>query len=230
MGMQTGERERFCLQGGEIGFFDLLIDLVTINREISGGLNADPDEISIDFRDVDFDLITDHDAFVKFAAENEHNGLGGADVGGGAFVDDRVFGGVLFAVDDDDLFPDEGASVDDQGADEIDGDVLGLGGVDGGDIVDEGIFGIGEAEFFDIFVMEFDFVIGDDIAGDDGEEVEFLIADGLHLDEGLGGGVDGDFKSAKVRESDEAEGDFDIERLAEGFRVAEDWCEFHCDQ
>ena len=219
--MEVWERERGCFESGEIGFFDLLIDLVTINREISGSLNADPDEISIDFRDVDFDLITDHDAFVKFAAENEHNGLGGADGGGGAFVDERVSGGVLFAVGDDDLFPDEGASVDDQGADEIDGDVLRLGGVDGGDIVDEGIFGIGEAEFFDIFVMEFDFVIGDDIAWDDGEEVEFLIADGLHLDEGLGGGVGGDFKSAEVGEPDEAEGDFDIEGMADGFRVGE---------
>ena len=219
--MEVWERERGCFESGEIGFFDLLIDLVTINREISGSLNADPDEISIDFRDVDFDLITDHDAFVKFAAENEHNGLGGADGGGGAFVDDRVSGGVLFAVGDDDLFSDEGASVDDQGADEIDGDVLRLGGVDGGDIVDEGIFGIGEAEFFDIFVMEFDFVIGDDIAWDDGEEVEFLIADGLHLDEGLGGGVGGDFKSAEVGEPDEAEGDFDIEGMADGFRVGE---------
>ena len=219
--MEVWETERGCFESGEIGFFDLLIDLVTINREISGSLNADPDEISIDFRDVDFDLITDHDAFVKFAAENEHNGLGGADVGGGAFVDDRVSGGVLFAVDDNDLFPDEGASVDDQGADEVDGDVLRLGGVDGGDIVDEGIFGIGEAEFFDIFVMEFEFVIGDDIAGDDGEEVEFLIADGLHLDEGLGGGVGGDFKSAEVGEPDEAEGDFDIEGMADGFRVGE---------
>ena len=219
--MEVWERERGCFESGEIGFFDLLIDLVTINREISGSLNADPDEISIDFRDVDFDLITDHDAFVKFAAENEHNGLGGADGGCGAFVDERVSGGVLFAVGDDDLFSDEGASVDDQGADEIDGDVLGLGGVDGGDIVDEGIFGIGEAEFFDIFVMEFDFVIGDDIAWDDGEEVEFLIADGLHLDEGLGGGVGGDFKSAEVGEPDEAEGDFDIEGMADGFRVGE---------
>ena len=219
--MEVWETERGCFESGEIGFFDLLIDLVTINREISGSLNADPDEISIDFRDVDFDLITDHDAFVKFAAENEHNGLGGADVGGGAFVDDRVSGGVLFAVDDNDLFPDEGASVDDQGADEVDGDVLRLGGVDGGDIVDEGIFGIGEAEFFDIFVMEFEFVIGDDIAWDDGEEVEFLIADGLHLDEGLGGGVGGDFKSAEVGEPDEAEGDFDIEGMADGFRVGE---------
>ena len=219
--MEVWETERGCFESGEIGFFDLLIDLVTINREISGSLNADPDEISIDFRDVDFDLITDHDAFVKFAAENEHNGLGGADVGGGAFVDDRVSGGVLFAVGDDDLFSDEGASVDDQGADEIDGDVLRLGGVDGGDIVDEGIFGIGEAEFFDIFVMEFEFVIGDDIAWDDGEEVEFLIADGLHLDEGLGGGVGGDFKSAEVGEPDEAEGDFDIEGMADGFRVGE---------
>ena len=219
--MEVWERERGCFESGEIGFFDLLIDLVTINREISGSLNADPDEISIDFRDVDFDLITDHDAFVKFAAENEHNGLGGADGGGGAFVDERVSGGVLFAVGDDDLFSDEGASVDDQGADEIDGDVLRLGGVDGGDIVDEGIFGIGEAEFFDIFVMEFDFVIGDDIAWDDGEEVEFLIADGLHLDEGLGGGVGGDFKSAEVGEPDEAEGDFDIEGMADGFRVGE---------
>ena len=219
--MEVWERERGCFESGEIGFFDLLIDLVTINREISGSLNADPDEISIDFRDVDFDLITDHDAFVKFAAENEHNGLGGADDGGRAFVDDGVSGGVLFAVGDDDLFSDEGASVDDQGADEIDGDVLGLGGVDGGDIVDEGIFGIGEAEFFDIFVMEFDFVIGDDIAWDDGEEVEFLIADGLHLDEGLGGGVGGDFKSAEVGEPDEAEGDFDIEGMADGFRVGE---------
>ena len=93
--------------------------------------------------------------------------------------------------------------------------------MDGGDIVDEGIFGIGEAEFFDIFVMEFDFVIGDDIAWDDGEEVEFLIADGLHLDEGLGGGVGGDFKSAEVGEPDEAEGDFDIEGMADGFRVGE---------
>ena len=219
--MEVWERERGCFESGEIGFFDLLIDLVTINREISGSLNADPDEISIDFRDVDFDLITDHDAFVKFAAENEHNGLGGADGGGGAFVDERVSGGVLFAVGDDDLFSDEGASVDDQGADEIDGDVLGLGGVDGGDIVDEGIFGIGEAEFFDIFVMEFEFVIGDDIAWGDGEEVEFLIADGLHLDEGLGGGVGGDFKSAEVGEPDEAEGDFDIEGMADGFRVGE---------
>ena len=219
--MEVWERERGCFESGEIGFFDLLIDLVTINREISGSLNADPDEISIDFRDVDFDLITDHDAFVKFAAENEHNGLGGADDGGRAFVDDGVSGGVLFAVGNDDLFPDEGASVDDQGADEIDGDVLRLGGVDGGDIVDEGIFGIGEAEFFDIFVMEFEFVIGDDIAWDDGEEVEFLIADGLHLDEGLGGGVGGDFKSAEVGEPDEAEGDFDIEGMADGFRVGE---------
>ena len=219
--MEVWERERGCFESGEIGFFDLLIDLVTVNREISGSLNADPDEISIDFRDVDFDLITDHDAFVKFAAENEHNGLGGADDCGRAFVDDRVSGGVLFAVDDNDLFPDEGASVDDQGADEVDGDVLRLGGVDGGDIVDEGIFGIGEAEFFDIFVMEFDFVIGDDIAWDDGEEVEFLIADGLHLDEGLGGGVGGDFKSAEVGEPDEAEGDFDIEGMADGFRVGE---------
>ena len=230
MGMQTGERERLCLQSGEIGFFDLLIDLVPINREISGCLNADPDEISIDFRDVDFDLITDHDAFVKFTTENEHNGLGGADDGGRAFVDDGVSGGVLFAVGDDDLFPDEGASVDDQGADEIDRDVLRLGGVDGGDIVDEGVFGIGEAEFFDIFVMEFEFVIGDDIAWGDGEEVEFLIADGLHLDEGLGGGVGGDFKSAEVGEADEAEGDFDIEGMTDRFRVAEVWSEFHCEQ
>ena len=228
--MEVWERERGCFESGEIGFFDLLIDLVTINRELSGCLNADPDEISIDFRDVDFDLITDHDAFVKFTTENEHNGLGGADRSGGAFVDDGVSGGVLFAVGDDDLFPDEGASVDDQGADEIDRDVLRLGGVDGGDIVDEGVFGIGEAEFFDIFVMEFEFVIGDDIAWGDGEEVEFLIADGLHLDEGLGGGVGGDFKSAEVGEADEAEGDFDIEGMTDRFRVAEVWSEFHCEQ
>ncbi len=56
--------------GAQIGILDLPVNLVAVNWQAPGRLDADLDRIGINPADMDLDLITDHDPFVDSACEN----------------------------------------------------------------------------------------------------------------------------------------------------------------
>src|SRR5206468_299806 len=47
-------------------------DLLAIDGDVAGGLDADPDLVAIDLDDGDHDVVANHDLLVHFAAQDQH--------------------------------------------------------------------------------------------------------------------------------------------------------------
>lgn len=52
---------------------DLFPDFVPMDRDVSGGINANLDLIALDVDDQDADVVTDHDLLVAFSGYDEHD-------------------------------------------------------------------------------------------------------------------------------------------------------------
>ena len=58
----------------QIIFLNLAVDFVAVDGEVPGGLNADFDQVVIDARNTNFDIVTDHDTFIDLPCEDKHGG------------------------------------------------------------------------------------------------------------------------------------------------------------
>src|SRR3954447_11705953 len=60
------------LRGEEIGLGDLPVDLLAVDRDLAGGLEAQADRAAADLDDVDLDVVADADRLADAAGECEH--------------------------------------------------------------------------------------------------------------------------------------------------------------
>src|SRR3954468_4336264 len=73
---------RECRQGAQrvgghlgreaVGLRDLPVDLLAVDRDLAGRLEAQPDRAAADLHDVDLDVLADPDALADVAGECEH--------------------------------------------------------------------------------------------------------------------------------------------------------------
>ena len=65
-------RHAFGIHRCFVGFLDLEVDFLAVDRHFLGGGDADLDLIAFDFQNGDLDVVVDHDRFVLFTGQCQH--------------------------------------------------------------------------------------------------------------------------------------------------------------